>query len=132
MKSTRLFAIAGILFLSILIVTSACKKKEETPEPSAPTFLMSSIADSLDATKVFFYFKCTTDDVTLTKLIVTDPLGLISDTYDMTGNTYLKDQVWYLTTPYTKETGTWKFQFTGNRTSDHSGFVSTATLNLSK
>ncbi len=130
MKNIRHFTIFGVLFLALIIVVSSCKKKSEDTEPAAPTFVMSSTIDPDDVTKVFFYFKCTTNDVKLTKLVVKDPLGAINDVYDLQSMTFLKDQIYQLTTSYTKESGTWKFEFTGNRTSDNTGFVSNTTLVL--
>ena len=127
-KQNTLLAI-GILLLSTVILFSACKKKsDDTVVASTPTFVMSSTG----ATDLTFYFKCITNDVELTKCVISDPLGLINDTYDLQSTTYLQNQVYYFTTTYTKETGVWTFKFYGNRTSDGSGFISTTTLNLSK
>jgi hypothetical protein len=129
MKKKNIYFAFGILLLSSVMVFSSCKKKSSDPEPVAnPTFVMSSTG----ATDVTFYFKCTTNDVKLTKCIISDPLGLINDTYDLQSQTFLQNQVYYFTTTYTKETGNWTFKFYGNRTGDNSGFVSTTTLNLSK
>jgi hypothetical protein len=126
-KQNTLLAI-GILLLSSVIMFSSCKKKSTTPEVSPPNFFMSSTG----TTDVTFYFKCTTNDVKLTKCVITDPLGLINDIYDLQSATFLQGQVYFFTTTYTKETGVWTFKFYGNRTSDNTGFISTTTLNLSK
>jgi len=129
MKKKNVFFAFGILLLSSVMLFSSCKKKSSDPEPVPnPTFVMSSTGDP----DVTFYFKCTTNDVKLTKCIITDPLGLINDTYDLQSQTFLENIVYFFTTTYTKETGVWTFKFYGNRTSDNSGFISTTTLNLSK
>ncbi|MCX6247300.1 MAG: hypothetical protein NTW10_06175 [Bacteroidetes bacterium] len=129
MKKKNLLFALGIVLLSSVILFSGCKKKSEDPAPVPnPTFVMSSTGSP----DVIFYFKCTTNDVKLTKCIISDPLGLISDTYDLQSETFLQNQVYYFNTTYTKETGVWTFKFYGNRTGDNSGFISTTTLTLSK
>ena len=130
-KQNTLLAI-GILLLSTVILFSSCKKKSSDSEPSAPTFLMSSIPDPADNTYLIFQFKCTTNDVKLTKILITDPLGSFTDTYDLQGATYLENIIYQFNYSYLKSTGKWSFVFYGNRTSDNSGFVSTTYITVSK
>ena len=132
MKKINVLFIIGLLILSSTFILSGCKKKSTTPEVSAPTFVMSSAADPAILNDVFFYFKCTTNDVKLTKIVVSDPIGVINDIYDLQSATALQNVVYQLNNSYPKESGTWTFKFTGNRASDNSGFVSTTTLVLSK
>ena len=130
-KITFFIAISFLLSVGI-IATSSCKKKSTTPDVSAPTFVMSAAADPAITNDVFFYFKCTTNDVKLTKVVVSDPIGAVNDTYDLQSVNALQNVIYQLNTSYVKETGTWRFVFTGNRVSDNSAFVSTTTLLLSK
>ena len=130
-KKNTLLAI-GILFLSTVIMFSSCKKKSTTPEVSAPTFLMSSIPDPNDNTYLIFQFKCTTNDVKLTKILITDPLGSITDTYDLQQATFLENIIYQFGYSYLKATGKWTFVFYGNRSGDNSGFVSTTYMTVSK
>jgi hypothetical protein len=130
MKKFQPFAIISLILLVGVMFTSSCKKKstDDTTTVSNPVFVMSSTGDP----DVTFYFKCTTNDVKLTKIVITDPLGLINDTYDLQGSTFLQNIVYMFNYSYAKETGTWTFKFYGNRASDGTGFVSTTTLTLSK
>jgi hypothetical protein len=131
-RINSIFRISLLLILMSGLIFSGCKKKSTTPDaPAAPTFQMSSTPDPLDNTKIYFIFKCTTNDVKLTKIVVTDPLATLNETYDCQGATFLQNQIYYFTTSYTKSAGTWSFVFTGNRTSDNSGFTATATLAVS-
>jgi len=131
-KKNTLLAI-GILLLSSVIMFSSCKKKTTTPEtPAAPTFLMSSIADPADNTYLIFQFKCTTNDVKLTKILITDPLSSFTDTYDLQGATFLENIIYQFNYSYLKKTGKWTFEFYGNRATDNSGFTSTTYMTVSK
>ena len=131
-KKTSLFAF-GIMLLSIVTLFSACKKSDPAPEPvAAPTFLMSSIPDPGDPNAVIFQFKCTTNDVRLTKVVISDPLGMINDTYDLQQMTVLMNTVYQFNFSYTKASGKWSFTFTGNRSNDNSGFVSITYLTQAK
>jgi hypothetical protein len=129
MKKINFLSAVSIILLCSVVFLTGCKKDDPEPTPVPnPTFVMSSTGDP----DVTFYFKCTTNDVKLTKIVITDPLGLINNTYDLQGMTCLQNQVYYFNYTYTKETGVWTFQFYGNRTVDNSGFISTATVSLSK
>jgi hypothetical protein len=132
-KQNTLLAI-GILLLSTVILFSSCSKKSDdpAPTPSPPTFLMSSVPDPGDPNAVIFQFKCTTNDVRLTKVVINDPLGLINDTYDLQQMTVIQNTVYFFNFSYTKASGKWTFAFTGNRSSDNTGFVSTTYLTMSK
>ena len=133
MKKMNFFLPVGFILLSSVILFSSCKKKSTEPEPvPAPTFLMSSIPDPANANNIIFEFKCTTNDVKLTKVVITDPLASGSDTYDLQGAIALQNQIYTFTTPYLKATGKWTFVFTGNRTNDNSGFTSTSYLTVAK
>jgi len=132
MKKFNVLFIIGVLFLTTaFILSSGCKKKED-PVPDPPTFIISATPDPNNANAVFFLFKCTTNDVKLTKIIVTDPMSLFSDPYDLQGASFLQNTVYQFGNSYIKESGTWTFSFTGNRSNDNSGFVSVGTVVLSK
>ena len=132
MRKQNLLLVFGMLLLSTVILFSSCSKKSSDSTPSAPTFLMSSIPDPNDNTKLIFQLKCTTDDVILTKVIITDPLASFNDTYDLQRMTCLQNEIYQFNFSYSKATGSWTFQFTGNRSSDNSGFVATTHLTVSK
>ncbi len=133
MKKKNTFLAIGILLLSTVILFSGCKKKSTEPEPvPAPTFLMSSTPDPGDPNAVIFQFKCTTNDVRLTKVVINDPLGMINDTYDLQQMTVLQNTAYQFNFSYTKASGKWTFTFTGNRSSDNTGFVSITYLTQTK
>jgi len=134
MKTKNFYFAFGILLLSsVMLFSTSCKKKTTTVEaPAAPTFLMSSVPDPADANSVIFQFKCTTNDVRLTKVVISDPLGLINDTYDLQQMTVLQNTVYKFNFSYTKASGKWTFTFTGNRSSDNTGFVAITYLTESK
>ncbi|HTX87520.1 MAG TPA: hypothetical protein VMC08_00895 [Bacteroidales bacterium] len=132
MKNLRPLATIGILLLAVLVIATSCKKKSDDTTPTNPSFTMSSTPDPNDVDAVYFMFKCTNMDIKLTKVVISDPLTLFSDTYDCQGASYLQNIAYMINYSYTKETGNWNFQFTGNRSSDGSGFVVTAPLYISK
>jgi hemolysin activation/secretion protein len=66
----------------------------------------------------------------MTRIDIKDPINSGIPPVDLQGMTMLKNENYYLTTSYTKELGTWTFTFTGNRSSDNSGFVSYASMNV--
>ena len=128
----RKFTILSFILLAVIVVSSCKKKSDDTPAPVNPSFIMSAIPDQYDANAVYFLFKCTNMDIKLTKIIISDPLTLFSDTYDLQGTTYLQNTAYIFGSSYTKETGNWSFQFTGNRQTDNTSFVVTALLYISK
>jgi hypothetical protein len=130
MKRQKFLYVLGILFLSSVILFSACKKKSSDP-PSAPTFNMSAVPDQNNPGNLIFYFTCTTDNVRMTRIDIKDPINTGIPPVDMQNANLLKGTTYYLNTTYTKESGTWTFTFTGNRTSDNSSFVSVATVVVS-
>jgi hypothetical protein len=128
-KNNALLAI-GILLLSTVILFSACKKKSDTTTVSAPTFSLSATVDPNNTANLLFYISCTTDNVRMTRIDIKDPINSGIPPVDLQDQTLLKNEVYYLTTSYTKELGTWTFTFVGNRTSDGSGFTSVASMNV--
>ena len=133
MKKTNCILFISFILIFGIFTTSSCKKKSSDPEPPAnPTFVMSSTANPANTNEIIFMFKCTSTDVKLTKVVITDPLAINPTTFDLQGATFLQNSPYYFNTAFTKATGTWTFKFTGNRTSDNSGFISTTTLLVSK
>jgi hypothetical protein len=128
-KKNTLLAI-GILLLSTVILFSSCKKKSSDTTVSAPTFTLSATVDPNNSANLLFYITCTSDNVKMTRIDIKDPINSGFAPVDLQGMTMLKNENYYLTTSYTKELGTWIFTFTGNRSSDNSGFVSVASMNV--
>jgi hypothetical protein len=133
MKRINYLLFFSILFLGGSVILSGCKKKTETITPSftvsATTVQLQGGGEGLQ-----FYAKCTNDDVKMTKVVITDPLSAQTITYNLNGNYYVSNEIFMLedqNTAYVKESGTWSFNFVGNRTADGSGFAITATVNVS-
>ena len=131
MKRQNTILAIGILLLSTVILFSACKKKSSDTTVSPPTFSMSAVPDPNNTANLIFYITCTTDDVRMTRIDIKDPINTGIAPVDMQNAIMLKNQTYFLGTSYTKESGNWVFTFTGNRTSNNSGFVATTTLLVS-
>jgi hypothetical protein len=99
---------------------------------SAPMFLMSFIPDPNDSSLVIFQFKCTTNDIRITRLMINDPLDIINDSLDLQQILILQNTIYALNYSYPGTPGKWTFTFTGNLVSDSTAFVSTAYLTLTK
>jgi hypothetical protein len=130
MKRQHILYAIGILLLSEIFIFSACKKKS-TETVSNPSFTLSATPDPNNAENLVFYLDCTTDNVKMTRIDIKDPLNSGITPIDMQSANMLKGTIYELDESFTKELGTWTFTFTGNRISDNSAFVSTATLNVS-
>jgi hypothetical protein len=131
MKRQNTILAIGILLLSTVILFSACKKKSSDTTVSPPTFSMSAVPDANNTGNLIFYITCTTDDVRMTRIDIKDPINTGIAPVDMQNAIMLKNQTYFLATSYPKESGNWVFTFTGNRTSNNSGFVATSTLLVS-
>ena len=123
-KLTALMSIT-MLLLSTAILLTDCKKKETA---IVPAFIVTSQTVTLQGggLGLQFYAKCSNDDVKMTKVTITDPLQSGNITYNLNAQTYVKDEIFQLqdaTTAYTKESGTWKFNFVGNRSADGTSFA---------
>ena len=124
-KQNTLLAI-GIMLLCTVILFSACKKKTDDPAPvSNPVFVVTSQPNGTDYFNI--WAKCITDDILLTKVIIKDPFNI---SYTYTGNQalWLKDEIVGFPDTYPKSSGTWLLTFYGNRSSNGTSFVSSATL----
>lgn len=138
MKRIKLFATVSVLvFLSMGIFLSGCKKKSTTPDPVVPSFIVTATTVTLQGggTGLQFYAKCTNTDVKMTKVTLTDPIGANTTTYNLNGTYYVANQIFMLedaNSAYLKEIGTWSFTFVGNLTSDGTAFSVGTTLAVSK
>jgi len=97
---------------------------------SHPVFSVRSVINATSFTLQFFA-KCTNDDVKMTKVMITDPEGVSTWTYELNGTTYIKNQEFALQDtgkPYEWITGHWKFEFIGTRTINGDSFDITVTL----
>ncbi|MEI7727894.1 MAG: hypothetical protein WCK09_22495 [Bacteroidota bacterium] len=135
-KLTHVLSLSAILFAAI-IITSGCKKKEETPAPTVPAFTMTATTVNLvgGGFGLQFFAKCNNDDVKMTKVMITDPIASFTETYNLNGTYFVKNEIFGLQATdvaYTKSAGTWKFNFVGNRTADGTAFAVDVTLAISK
>jgi hypothetical protein len=134
-KFTRILSISALLLVAVVIISS-CKKDEETP-PTVPAFTMTATTVNLQGGGfgLQFYAKCNNDDVKMTKVTITDPIASSTQTYNLNGTYFLKDEIFALQgadEAYLKSSGTWSFNFVGNRTADNVAFSVNATLAVSK
>jgi len=132
-KLTTLFAV-GVILLSTVIIFSGCKKKSTTP--ATPSFIVTATTVTFQdgSAGLQFYAKCTNNDCKMTKVTINDPIGTNTTTYDLNGEYEVSNEIFMLeaaNTGYTKELGTWTFNFVGNLTSDGSSFASNASLLVS-
>ena len=134
MKKINPVLVFGILLISAGILLSSCKKDEETIVPSfvvtATTVQLQGGGDGLQ-----FYAKCTNDDVKMTKVTISDPIGAQPITYNLNGTYFVKNELFMLedeNEAYGKTIGTWKFNFVGNRTADGASFAVDASLAVGK
>lgn len=123
MKRIGMLLLSGILLLSASGLITSCKDKDKDP----PVFVVTATPDG---NFLMFYFYCSTDDVTLTKVTIKDPL-LNEYIYNAGGSTFLKDELWFIDEWYGKQIGTWSFVFVGNTTDDGEGFTATTTMVVS-
>ena len=130
-KCNTLFTL-GIVLLMAGILFSGCKKKSS---PTIPSFTVTAITVQLQGggEGLQFFGKCTNDDVKMTKVTLYDPLGVQNTTYNINGNYFVKNEAFGLqdqTVGYTKELGTWTFNFVGNRCADGASFSESASLSV--
>jgi hypothetical protein len=136
MKKINLLMVFSILLLSFVIVVSGCKKKSDDT-PFSPAFIVTATTVQLvgGGEGLQFGAKCTNDDVKMTKVMIVDPIQSPAFTYNVNGNYFVRNEVFFLQgtdEAYTKQIGTWKFTFVGNRTSNNASFSVTTTLAVGK
>lgn len=133
MKNLRNLSMIVILLAGTMILSSGCKKKSD---PVVPTFTVTATTVAITGGDgLQFYAKCSNVDVKMTKVLITDPIGANTFTYNLNGDYYLQNEIFALqsdTEAYLKLSGTWSFIFVGNLTSDNSSFSTTVTLNVTK
>jgi hypothetical protein len=131
-KLNTLFAV-GVILLSSVIIFSGCKKKSSPITPSF-TVTATNVTFQDGSAGLQFYAKCTNTDCKMTKVTINDPIGANTSTFDLNGEYEVSNEIFGLqatNTGYTKELGTWTFNFVGNLTSDGSSFASGASLLVS-
>jgi hypothetical protein len=82
---------------------------------------------------ILFHAQCTNEDVIMTNVIIRNPTNTLNVTYNLNGNTYVKNQQFDLQDAgiaYVKELGEWKFTLNGKRATDEQIFSVVTTLNL--
>jgi hypothetical protein len=133
-KFTRFLSISALLLVAIVIISS-CKKDEDPP--IVPAFTMTATTVNLQGGGfgLQFFAKCSNDDVKMTKVVITDPIGSSTQTFNLNGTYFVKNEIFALQgtdEAYLKSAGNWSFNFVGNRTADNVAFSVTATLPVSK
>jgi hypothetical protein len=131
-KLTTLFAV-GVILLSTVIIFSGCKKKSSPITPSF-TVTATNVTFQDGSAGLQFYAKCTNTDCKMTKVTINDPIGASTTTFDLNGEYEVSGEIFGLqatNTGYTKELGTWTFNFVGNLTSDGSSFSAGGSLLVS-
>jgi len=124
MKKSKLFYLVAVMFVSMALVFSSCKKDDDpAPAPPpvdpcdtylpnfSPTYLVFNQGgvDVLD-----FYITCTSDDWEMIKVIVTYPGGLGSETYTGNGTIMTAGAPFTFSNYFVKLGGQWTFAITGN------------------
>jgi hypothetical protein len=137
MKKINHLMIYGVLFMSLVIVFSGCKKKSEEVTYPAVTFIVTYLTVQLQAggEGVQFYANCNSTDVKMTKVEILDPIHSGTVTYNLNGNMFVKSQIFALQddgTAYTKQGGTYQITFTGLRTVDSAPFATVVNVPVSK
>ena len=124
MKTRNVLLLIGMVLMSSAILFSGCKKKEDDPDP--PTFVVTAqpTGDFLN-----FAAYCSTDDIALTKVTITDPLNN-QYTYNAGGEIFVQDELIIFLDTYNKLFGTWRFTFVGTVTADGRSFTSTASIQV--
>jgi len=121
MKKSKLFYLVAILFVSMALVFSSCKKEEAAPAPApppaaytpafSPTYL---VVNQGGVELLDFYITCVTDDWEMIKTIVTYPGGLGSEEYIGSGQIVTQGSPFTFSNYFVKLGGTWTFAITGN------------------
>jgi len=126
MKKSKLFYLVAIMFVSMSLVFSSCKKDDDpapapTPDPGdpcdtytpafSPTYL---VIDQGGTEWLDFYITCVTDDWEMIKVIVTYPGGLGSEEYIGSGQIVTQGSPFTFSNYFVKLGGTWNFAITGN------------------
>jgi len=132
-KLNRYLSFAALLLVAI-VIASSCKKDED---PIVPAFTLTSTEVTLvgNVPGVQFFAKCNNDDVKMTKVIISNPIGSFTQTYNLNGEYFVKNEIFGLQadgTGYEKSTGAWSFTFVGNRTADNVSFSVQGSLTISK
>jgi len=135
MKKLSPYLSVAVILLATLMITGGCKKKAEDPIVPAFTITATEVQLQAGGTGLQFFAKCNNDDVKMTKVTITDPMSSFNQTYNLNGTTFIKNEIFGLqgtTEAYTKEIGTWSFNFVGNRTADGTSFAVNGSLAVSK
>jgi len=137
MKKLSTLVSLSVVLLATIVLISSCKKKETTPDPIVPAFTLTATTVNLvgGGFGLQFFAKCNNDDVKMTKVMITDPIGANTTTFNLNGTYFVKDQIFALQgtdEAYLKASGNWSFIFVGNRTADNTAFTVNASLSVSK
>lgn len=122
MKRIGLLFFSAVLLLSASEILTGCKKDKKDD----PKFVITA-TPAEDWLQFSFY--CSTDDVEMTKVTIQDPL--LSDyVYNANGETFLKNELWYIEDWFQKQLGTWTFIFVGNFADSDDSFTTTVELEV--
>jgi hypothetical protein len=134
MKKLNAIFTLSMLLLIVAVLLIKCKKDDN---PVVPEFTVSFVTVPLQGggDGLQFSAKCTNTDVKMTKVTITDPQATGFADFNFNSQTFVKNELFDLQdqdVAYLKESGTWTFNFVGNRTSDNDGFAVDASVSVSK
>jgi hypothetical protein len=135
MKKLTSYLSITVLLLAMIAIISGCKKDD--PAPTVPAFTITATTVQLQGggEGLQFFAKCNNDDVKMTKVTITDPIASFTQTYNLNGTYFVKNEIFGLqatTEAYIKSMGTWTFNFVGNRTADGTSFAVNGSLAVAK
>ena len=122
-----------LLIAAVLLTTNGCKKDETTapviPAQTTPVFTINHIFISVGGKDyIQFVTCCTSESVKLDTATITDP-GIKRYSYEYYSDTadyqiFRKNESFTFPEDFPKQTGIWKFTFTGQRYNDNTDFTS--------
>jgi len=138
MKKVHYLITLGVLMFGTSIIFSGCSKKSSTPDTivyPTPAFSVTfdTIALPTGESEIEFFAKCTTTDIKMTKVEISDSISNDSVTYDLKNITHLKNEVFPLQDAgvhYIIKGGGYQITFTGTRVADNATFTAVSRLNI--
>lgn len=122
MKRIGLFIFSAVLLISATEILPGCKKDKKDD----PKFVVT--ATPVEGWLQFSFY-CSTDDVKMTKVTIQDPL-LNDYVYNTNGETFVKNELWYVEDWFQKQLGTWTFTFVGNFADSDDSFTTTVEMQV--
>jgi hypothetical protein len=134
MKKLNSFISMSIMLLAALILITGCKKKSNDPVDPSFTVTYSTVNLQGGGEGVQFFAKCTNEAVIMDKVTITDPASYII-THNYSASSFAENELFPMQDTdiaYEKQSGTWKFNLVGNRSSDGVAFAIDVEITVSK